>query len=527
MKLVISSGHGKYVAGAEDVLIEVEEARRVVDRTADYLEDAGVEVVVFHDDTSHDQETNLDTIVEAHNEAFGGAGHDWDLSVHFNSSNGRTDKAIGTETWHKTQETKGTAAEVTTGIARVSGLIDRGPKQTDTLQFLNSTKEKALLLEIAFANSTADASLYEESFDDICRAIAETISGQSIGEAPPTEAELPYRPESIPVEDRPTLRRGDDGQHVLDMQRMIPRFIGDFDGDFGPTTEENVMRYQRTRLLGADGICGQQTWQALYDHKLPTLPTPPPGVLTAEQQAVIKAIALGSEIASYDWDDRGEAPAGFIQGMALTFAQTYKKLYADHPAAIEMAKARTSSDKDVFNVYRSQFDQLGMSNERSGIDTLRHLYAFMLGSGMRESAGEHCTGRDQSAENVDSDTCEAGAFQTSYNASNATDPEFDDLMDEYLRGDSPGYLEAWSEDVSCSDTDWECYGSGRGAEFQELCKNLPAFSAETHALTLRNLANHYGPVIREEVELKAEADQMFKKVQDYMDTQSHEVIGAE
>jgi hypothetical protein len=228
-------------------------------------------------------------------------------------------------------------------------------------------------------------------------------------------------------------------------------------------------------------------------------------------------IANESRIADYDWDDRGVAPTGFTQGMALSFAQTYKKLKANHPAAIEMAKARTSSDKDVLNLYRAVFEDLGMPNEQAGADTLRHLYAFMLGSGMRESSGQHCCGRDQSASNVESDTCEAGAFQTSYNASNASEPEFDNLMDEYLQGLSPGYLDAWSEGVSCSSSDWDNYGSGRGEDFQALCKNAPAFSAETHALTLRNLCNHYGPVIRFEVELKRDANEMLLAVQAYVD----------
>jgi hypothetical protein len=43
------------------------------------------------------------------------------------------------------------------------------------------------------------------------------------------------------------------------------------------------------------------------------------------------------------------------------------------------------------------------------------------------------------------------------------------------------------------------------------------FAVETHGLTLRNLANHYGPIIRYEVELHAEAEEMFKEVQEYME----------
>jgi uncharacterized protein (TIGR02594 family) len=327
-------------------------------------------------------------------------------------------------------------------------------------------------------------------------------------------------PPQIPVDDRPVLARGDDGPDVVDLQRMLPRFTGEIDGDFGEVTENAVCRYQETRGLEVDGVVGEETWTALYDN-LPPLPppAPPPGALTAKQQADIKRIANASWIADYEWKDRGPGPApkGYIQGMALAFAQTYKKLQAGHPAAVEMAKARTNSDKDVFNEYANEFRQAGMNNERDGIDTLRHLYALMLGSGMRESSGMYCEGRDMSADNVSSDTCEAGLFQTSYNAHGASDPEFDNLQDEYTRGASPGYVDDFSEGVTCSSSDWDNYGSGRGEQFQELCKTMPAFAVETHALTLRNLCNHYGPIINHAAELKREADEMFKAVQDYMD----------
>lgn len=328
----------------------------------------------------------------------------------------------------------------------------------------------------------------------------------------------------IPVEARPVLERGDSGPDVVDLQTMLPHFPSEVDGDFGSITEEAVIDYQRSRNLEADGVVGPQTWQALYD-EAPPVPQPvPPGALTVRQQQDIMAIANSSDIASYEWEDRGQAPKGWTQGMALAFAQSYKKLKAKHPAVVEMSKARTSSDKDALNEYRNDFNELAMSNEVAGVDVLRHLYALMLGHGMRESAGEHCCGRDQSAENFDSDTCEAGAFQTSYNAAGASNPEFDDLMDEYLRGDSPGYLEAFSEDVSCSSDDWDSYGSGRGKEFQDLCKNAPAFSAESAGLTLRNLCNHYGPIIRHEVELVGDANDMLQDVQDYMDESDVEPV---
>jgi peptidoglycan hydrolase-like protein with peptidoglycan-binding domain len=530
MKIVISSGHGKYVRGAEGILDEVDEARMVVEQAALVLRNFGEQVTTYHDDVSTSQDENLNRIVDFHNAQ---GPHDLDVSVHFNAylpDGQTTNDPKGTECWYKTQDDL--AAEVASSIAIASGLIDRGKKHTDDLFFLNNTSEPAILVEVCFVDSSADAGIYSARFGDICEAMALAMVGEEaggrppierppppIGEPPPERPHWPGRPENVPLDERPTLRQGDEGADVLDMQRMIPRFSGEFDGDFGPTTFDNVVRYQRSRGLDpVDGICGGDTWEALYRHALPVAPpAPPPGALSAQEQIDVMEIANESDIADYSWEDRGVAPTGFTQGMALSFAQTLKKLWAEHPAALEMAKARTDSDKDVLNVYREEFDDLDMGNERAGVDTLRHLYAFMLGSGMRESSGQHCCGRDQSASNTDSDTCEAGAFQTSYNASNASDPEFDQLMDQFIAGLHPGYLEAWSEGVSCSSSDWQSYGSGRGFEFQELCKNQPAFSAETHALTLRNLCNHYGPVIRGEVELVGDADAMLREVQEYME----------
>ena len=324
------------------------------------------------------------------------------------------------------------------------------------------------------------------------------------------------RPEDIPVEDRPTLQQGDDGEHVLDMQRLIPRFTGDFDGDFGPTTYDNLVRYQRSRGLEADGICGEQTWTALYEHRLPQRPELPPGALAPHDQAVIMKMASESEIADYSWQDRGYGPDGWIMGLCLAFAQTCLKLKQGHPAAERIARANTHDDDDVCQVYRAEFDELG-GNEEGGPAVLRHIYSFLIGMAMRESSGQHCCGRDQSASNYDEDTCEAGMFQQSHN-SFSCDSTLEPLMDEYLAGLSPGYLEAFSTGVSCSSSDWDNYGDpdSRGYKFQELAKNAPAFSAEACAIGLRVLKDHWGPVKRKEVELRREADDLLKAVQAYV-----------
>jgi uncharacterized protein (TIGR02594 family) len=320
----------------------------------------------------------------------------------------------------------------------------------------------------------------------------------------------PPQPEAYP-----TLEAGDIGVWVAYMQSMTPTIA---DGDFGSCTEANLKYFQQTRGLEPDGVCGPLTWEALENKEPPQPPQPAPGELTREQQGVIKGIAADSDIASYSWNDRGIAPDGYIQGMALAFATSYRRLKAGNSSGIEMAKANThNDDKDALSWYNSNFKNKGMSNEKAGPDTLRHLYVLLLGLGMRESSGKHCEGRDMSASNTTSDTCEAGLFQTSYDA-HPCSPEFDKLFNEAQAGQSPCYLDTFKQGVSCSESSWDCYGSGDGYQFQELCKSCPTFAAETCAIVLRNLRKHYGPINEKAAEIRTEADQMFREVQSYLDS---------
>jgi hypothetical protein len=84
-------------------------------------------------------------------------------------------------------------------------------------------------------------------------------------------------------------------------------------------------------------------------------------------------IASESEIAGYSWEDQGVAPDGYTQGMALAYAQVYRKLKAGDSAAEEMAKAKTNDDKDALFWYADQFKKAGMDNSKPGANTLRHL----------------------------------------------------------------------------------------------------------------------------------------------------------
>jgi hypothetical protein len=167
--VVISSGHGKHIRGASDILDEVDEARRVVDEVAVLLRAKGVTVKTFHDNTSYDQSTNLATIVNYHNAQT----RQLDISVHFNAYE-HTSKPMGVECLYVTQEDL--AAQVSRSIASC-GFIDRGPKYRNDLYFLGNTEMPAILIETCFVDSVADANIYDENWDGICTAIADTIGG--------------------------------------------------------------------------------------------------------------------------------------------------------------------------------------------------------------------------------------------------------------------------------------------------------------------------------------------------------------
>jgi hypothetical protein len=287
------------------------------------------------------------------------------------------------------------------------------------------------------------------------------------------------------------------------------------DLDYGPRTEEAVADYQARNDLPADGAVGSATWDKLErEHELP--PYPPPLVeLSHAVVAEISEIARNSPLASYDWADRGQAPIGYIKGMAVAYAVALTRLIKREPIAEEMARPADDPDYDALAWLDAEFDDLGMVND-GGHVTMRHLFVLLIGLGMRESSGMYCEGRDMSADNVAPETAEAGLFQMSWNASAGTTSMLG-LFDAYDEADEEtGYESVFAEDVSCSESDWDNYGEGDGATFQWMAKHHPMFAVECAAVGVRALRQHWGPINRKEVELRREADEMLKKIERFV-----------
>lgn len=504
MRIVISSGHGKYVRGASGYLDEVDEARLIVEEVARVLRTVGVETTTFHDNVSTSQNENLNRIVDFHNSK----ARDYDVSVHLNAYE-TTSKPMGSEVLYITQQTL--AGDVVDAICIASGLINRGPKKRTDLFFLNSTDKPAILVETCFVDSSADASIYNDKFTEICRAIAEGISGETAqpgpGPEPPDPGPEPIPP--TPPTDRPMIGKGDSGPAVSGLQRSMG--VLEVDGDFGEITRTQVISFQNACGLDADGIVGPVTWGEV--DKLDVRVIDSDTGLTDEQVAQVAELARRSPLMNYSWPDRGKTPPGYLPGMALVFAMAI--LQQDTESIKVMSKADTHNDDiDALSWYRSNFAALGMNNDRNGVETLRHLFVLMIGLGPMESSGRYCEGRDLSASNVQADTAEAGLFQTSWNIASA-DASIPDLLDVFW--DSPvGFLEEFKKGVVATANNLSSYGRGSGAQYQWLSRFAPAFHALVTGVGLRKRRQHWGPINRKEAMLKREADDLLKQVESLM-----------
>jgi hypothetical protein len=316
---------------------------------------------------------------------------------------------------------------------------------------------------------------------------------------------------------RPVVRIGDVGMVVAQAQAVLAIQV---DGDFGGETQDAVEKFQADNELPVDGVIGPDTWAVMEeDFGLPPYPPPLPDELPPDAVSSIIDVVSYSGLLDYSWEDRGAAPSAYLNGMAVAYAVAFVRWVSGDPIFRAAARADTGDDAiDALSWYASNFEAMGLSNNRDGIDTLRHLYVLMIGLGMRESSGKYCEGRDMSASNVSAETCEAGLFQMSWNASNcSTDMRvlFDQYTLAYENG-YDGYSKIFSQDVECSADDWECYGGGDGAAYQEMAKALPIFAVETAAVALRRLRQHWGPINRKEAELRMEAEEMLIAVQEVM-----------
>jgi hypothetical protein len=253
--------------------------------------------------------------------------------------------------------------------------------------------------------------------------------------------------------------------------------------------------------------------------KAPTAHTTAAAVQSPPGSAQIAAIAALSSCSRENWAHRGVAPLSYIQGVALVYAKSVCQ--ASRPDVLVVSAARGSSgqqseNSDALAWYQSQFSAAGMSNDASGLDTLRHLYTLLISLGMQESSGKYCVGRDRSENFSTADSAEAGLLQTSWGA-HTRQSTLPGLFIHYRADPAACWLSAFqAPDIQCSEWDAKTWGTGEGAEWQRWTKECPAFAVEYGAVVMRvngGGKGEFGPLRSHAAEVRPECDSMLSDVQ--------------
>ncbi len=100
------------------------------------------------------------------------------------------------------------------------------------------------------------------AFSEKGKALAQSIAGSlSTATGLPIRRVFSRKNIAGQADSYPVLRRGDKGEAVKELQRLLGGLT--VDGDFGALTEAAVKEYQRKHGLAVDGIVGTETWAHL------------------------------------------------------------------------------------------------------------------------------------------------------------------------------------------------------------------------------------------------------------------------
>lgn len=186
------AGHNKSVQGANGILNEVKEDRKVNSAFIGYMKAAGHTMYDCTDDSGKTQSANLENIVKkcnAHKVAY-------DISWHLNSGGG-----TGVEVLIYDNRTKDIAEKVAAAISKTLGIPNRGVKLRPELYVLRNTNALAMLIECCFVDSAEDAAKWDAN--KCAKAVAEALTGKTItggGSSPSNEsASQPSTPTKKPT----------------------------------------------------------------------------------------------------------------------------------------------------------------------------------------------------------------------------------------------------------------------------------------------------------------------------------------
>lgn len=172
MHIAIAGGHSAIARGASGYLDEYDCDRAFVAQLIDAFDAQGWYVT----DCSN-EEGDVSAELREECRIANASGADLFIALHFNAGGG-----TGTEVWHYPgSSAEGYAEDVSRELAAALGLPNRGAKSTTGLYVINHTNMAAILIEVCFVDTEADADAWwATSWDDLCAAVVRGLGGDYV-----------------------------------------------------------------------------------------------------------------------------------------------------------------------------------------------------------------------------------------------------------------------------------------------------------------------------------------------------------
>lgn len=169
MNIAIAGGHSAIARGASGNLDEYECDRAFVAQLIDAFDAQGWYVT-----NCSNEESNVSAELREECRIANASGADLFIAVHFNAGGG-----TGTEVWHYPYSSAETyARDVSRELASALGLPNRGAKSTTGLYVINHTEMPAILIEVCFVDTEADAEAWHSTtWEDLCGAVVRGLGG--------------------------------------------------------------------------------------------------------------------------------------------------------------------------------------------------------------------------------------------------------------------------------------------------------------------------------------------------------------